>query len=274
MQERPRDKLGYTSARGCKISSKSINNNKQFICSLKWEERERGITMMNFNFTDLMTMAAFMNQVTSSVTVTDDEVRKTETFKNRKDQANKNNLIWTNTLNTIKSTKAGMTDKEAAETAKAMLTAVGITGEVTEADIIEEIKDAMIAERKVEAQTEAMSDLGENMAQLKVMNNMMNSMFENNVVSTPAPAPAPSAPAESRMTMAERKQVIRDMVGSGTGTNQFRRHCSTTSMANEARAKIEQWRSLGYITGGQKAELRAEVNAAAWLGHCGVTATR
>ena len=109
------------------------------------------------------------------------------------------------------------------------------------------------------------------MAQLKVMNNMMNSMFENNITSTPAPAPAP---AESRMTMSERKAMIRDMVGSGTGTSQFRRHCSTTSMANEARAKIEQWRSLGYITGGQKAELRAEVNAAAWLGHCGVTATR
>lgn len=230
--------------------------------------------MMNFNFTDLMTMAAFMNQVTSSVTVTDDEVRKTETFKTRKASADKNNLIWKNTVATVKATKAGMTDAEAAETAKAMLTAVGITGEVTEADLIKEIKDVMIAERKVEAQTEAMSDLGENMAQLKVMNNMMSSMFENNVVSTPAPAPAPSAPAESRMTMAERKQVIRDMVGSGTGTSQFRRHCSTTSMANEARAKIEQWRSLGYITGGQKAELRAEVNAAAWLGHCGVTATR
>lgn len=227
---------------------------------------------MNFNFTDLMTMAAFMNQVTTSVTVTDDEVRKTEEFKNRKIQIDKNNQIWTNTVNTIKATKSGMTDKEASETAKAMLTAVGITGEVSEADLIKEIKDVMIAERKAEAQTEAMSDLGENIAQLKVMNNMMNSMFENNVVS--APAPAPSAPAESRMTMSERKAMIREMVGSGTGTNQFRRHCSTTSMANEARAKIEQWRSLGYITGGQKAELRAEVNAAAWLGHCGVTATR
>lgn len=227
--------------------------------------------MMNFNFTDLMTMAAFMNQVTSSVTVTDDEVRKTEEFKNRKASADKNNLIWTNTLNTIKSTKAGMTDKEAAETAKAMLTAVGITGEVTEADIIKEIKDVMIAERKVEAQTEAMSDLGENMAQLKVMNNMISSMFENNVVSTPAPAPAP---AESRMTMPERKAYLREMIGAGTGTSQFRRHCSTTASANEARAVVERWRSLGYISGTQKAELRAEINAAAWLGHCGVTATR
>ena len=231
--------------------------------------------MMNFNFTDLMTMAAFMNQVTSSVTVTDDEVRKTEEFKNRKAQADKNNLIWKNTVSTVKATKAGMTDAEAGETAKAMLASVGISGEVTEADIIEEIKDVMIAERKVEAQTEAMSDLGENMAQLKVMNNMMSSMFENNVTSTPAPAPVPApAPAESRMTMSERKAMIRDMVGSGTGTNQFRRHCSTTAQANTARAKIEEWRSKGYITGGQKAELRAEVNAAAWLGHCGVTATR
>ena len=233
---------------------------------------------MNFNFTDLMSMAAFMNQVTSSVTVTDDEVRKTEEFKNRKAQADKNNLIWKNTVATVKATKAGMTDAEAGETAKAMLASVGISGEVTEADIIKEIKDVMIAERKVEAQTEAMSDLGENMVQLKVMNNMMNSMFENNVTSTPAPAPAPAptptAPAESRMTMAERKAYIRDMVGSGTGTNQFRRHCDTTAQANAARAKIEYWRSQGYITGGQKAELRAEVNAAAWLGHCGVTATR
>ena len=233
--------------------------------------------MMNFNFTDLMTMATFMNQVTSSVTVTDDEVRKTEEFKNRKAQADKNNLIWKNTVTTVKATKAGMTDAEAGETAKAMLASVGISGEVTEADIIEEIKDVMIVERKVEAQTEAMSDLGENMAQLQLLQNMMG---VSETVATPAPAPAPApapspaASAESRMTMPERKAMIRDMVGSGVGTNQFRRHCSTTAQANEARALIERWRSLGYITGGQKAELRAEVNAAAWLGHCGVTATR
>ena len=233
--------------------------------------------MMNFNFTDLMTMATFMNQVTSSVTVTDDEVRKTEEFKNRKAQADKNNLIWKNTVATVKATKAGMTDAEAGETAKAMLASVGISGEVTEADIIEEIKDVMIVERKVEAQTEAMSDLGENMAQLQLLQNMMG---VSETVATPAPAPAPApapspaASAESRMTMPERKAMIRDMVGTGTGTNQFRRHCSTTAQANEARALIERWRSLGYITGGQKAELRAEVNAAAWLGHCGVTATR
>lgn len=236
------------------------------------EKEKEVISMMNFNFTDLMTMAAFMNQVTSAVTVTDDEVRKTEEFKTRKAQADKNNLIWANTINTIKSTKTGMTDKEASETAKAMLTAVGITGEVSEADLIKEIKDVMIAGRKAEAQSEAMSDLGENIAQLKVMNNMMNSMFENNVVS--APAPVPSAPAESRMTMPERKAYLRDMIGAGTGTSQFRRHCSTTASANEARAVVERWRSLGYISGTQKAELRAEINAAAWLGHCGVTATR
>lgn len=237
--------------------------------------------MMNFNFTDIMAMATFMNGATASVTVTDDEVRKTETFKTRKAEADKNNLIWKNTVATVKATKAGMTDAEAGETAKALLASVGIAGEVSESDIIEEIKETMIAERKAEAQVEAMSTLGENMAQLKVMNNMMNSMFENNITSTPAPAPAPAptpapapAPAESRMTMSERKQVIRDMVGTGTGTSQFRRHCSTTASANEARALIERWRSLGYISGGQKAELRAEVNAAAWLGHCGVTATR
>lgn len=228
---------------------------------------------MNFNFTDLMTMATFMNQVTSSVTVTDDEVRKTEEFKNRKAQADKNNLIWKNTVATVKATKAGMTDAEAGETAKAMLASVGISGEVTEADIIEEIKDVMIAERKVEAQTEAMSDLGENMAQLKMLENIMGTA-STTTVSTPAPAPTPTAPAESRMTMSERKSYIRDMISSGSGTNQFRRHMDTTAQANTARAKIEEWRSKGYITGGQKAELRAEVNAAAWLGHCGVTATR
>lgn len=225
--------------------------------------------MKNFNFTDLMTMTTFMNQVTSSVTVTDDEVRKTEEFKNRKAQADKNNQIWKNTVATVKATKAGMTDAEAGETAKAMLASVGISGEVTEADIIKEIKDVMIAERKVEAQIEAMSDLGENMAQLQLLQQMMG---VSETVATPAPVPAASA--ESRMTMAERKAIIRDMVGTGTGTNQFRRHCSTTAQANAARAKIEEWRSKGYITGGQKAELRAEVNAAAWLGHCGVTATR
>lgn len=231
---------------------------------------------MNFNFTDLMTMATFMNQVTSSVTVTDDEVRKTEEFKNRKAQTDKNNLIWKNTVATVKATKAGMTDAEAGETAKAMLASVGISGEVTEAEIIAEIREEMLSEKKASAQIDAMTSLGENMAQLQLLQNMMGG---GETVATPAPAPAPTpsapaAPAESRMTMSERKAMIRDMVGSGTGTNQFRRHCDTTAQANAARAKIEQWRSLGYITGGQKAELRAEVNAAAWLGHCGVTATR
>lgn len=237
------------------------------------EEKKEVFNMMNF--TDVLAMSTFMSQVTAAVTVTDDEVRATEEFKNRKAQADKNNLIWTNTLNTIKSTKAGMTDKEAGETAKAMLASVGIAGEVTEAEIIKEIKDNMMIERKVEAQTEAMSTLGENIAQLKMMDNMMNSMFsENKVTSTPAPAPSAQVPSEARMTMAERKAMIRDMVGTGTGTTQFRRHCSTTAQAKAARAKIEQWRSLGYISPDQKMELRGEVNAAAWLGHCGVTATR
>lgn len=230
------------------------------------------------NFTDLITMATLMNTATASVTVTDDEVRKTDEFKNRKIQIDKNNQIWTNTVNTIKATKSGMTDKEASETAKAMLTAVGITGEVSEADLINEIKEKMLEERKAEVELETMSGLGRHMAQLKTMETIMSSMTEPTVVSTPAPAPAPtpapSAPAESRMTMPERKAYLREMIGAGTGTSQFRRHCSTTASANEARAVVERWRSLGYISGTQKAELRAEINAAAWLGHCGVTATR
>lgn len=220
-------------------------------------------------FTDIIAMSNFMNNVTSSVTVTDDEVRKTEEFKNRKAQADKNNLIWKNTVATVKATKAGMTDAEAGETAKAMLAYAGITKEITEKEIIDEIRETMLSEKKSAAQLEAMSQLGENMAQLQLLQNIMGGGE-----TVAAPAPAPTTPAESRMSMAERKAMIRDMVGTGTGTNQFRRHCSTTAQANTARAKIEEWRSKGYITGGQKAELRAEVNAAAWLGHCGVTATR
>ena len=272
MLQRPRDKLGNTSARGCKIIEQIINQTKHLYAPLSGRERERGITMMNF--TELLAMNSFMTNAAAAVTVTDTEVKKTEEYKTKKAEAVKNNAVWNSAIAVIRTANPKISDADAAATAAAMLAASGITKEVTDAEIITEIKESMLAEKKAEAQMEAMSQLGESMAQLKVIQNMMG---VGETVSTPAPAPAPTptqAPIESRMSMAERKAMIRDMVGTGTGTNQFRRHCSTTAQANEARALIERWRSLGYITGGQKAELRAEVNAAAWLGHCGVTATR
>lgn len=229
--------------------------------------------MMNFTFTDLLTLNGFMNTAASTVNVTDTEVKKTETFKEKKAKADADNAIWNNTIAVIKAANSKISNKDAAATAAAMLATSGITKEVTEAEIVSEIKAEMIAEKKAEAQLEAMSSLGESVAQLKMLQNMMG-CGETIAAPAPAPAPVPAAPAESRMTMSERKSYIREMVGAGTGVNQFRRHCSTTAQANAARAKIEEWRSKGYITGGQKAELRAEVNAAAWLGHCGVTATR
>ena len=225
--------------------------------------------MTKFTFTDLLALNGFMNTAAASVNVTDTEVKKTEAFKEKKAEAVKNNAVWNSTIAVIRNANNKISDADAEATAAAMLATSGITKEVTEKEIVDEIRETMIAEKKAEAQLEAMSSLGENMAQLQILQQMMGGGE-----TVAAPAPAPAAPAESRMTMAERKAYIRDMIGSGTGTNQFRRHCDTTAQANAARAKIEQWRSLGYITGGQKAELRAEVNAAAWLGHCGVTATR
>ena len=267
MLRRPRDKLGNTCSR-LQDSSKSINNNKQNIYApLNGRERERGITMMNF--TELLAMNNFMTSVTSSITISDNEVKKTKEFKEKKAAADKNNAIWNNAIAVINAANTKISDADAEATAAAMLAHAGITKEITEKEIIDEIRETMLAEKKSAAQLEAMSQLGENMAQLQLLQNMMGGGE-----TVAAPAPAPAAPAESRMTMPERKAMIRDMVGSGVGTNQFRRHCSTTAQANAARAKIEEWRSKGYITGGQKAELRAEVNAAAWLGHCGVTATR
>ena len=232
--------------------------------------------MKNFTFTDLLSLNGFMANATSTINVTDTEVKKTDVFKEKKAEADANNVIWNNVVSVIKTANPKISDKDAAASAAAMLATSGITKEVTEKEIVDEIRESMLAEKKAEAQLEAMSSLGESMAQLQILQNMMGC---GETVATPAPAPAPApsvpaAPAESRMTMAERKAMIRDMIGSGIGTNQFRRHCSTTAQANAARAKIEEWRSKGYITGGQKAELRAEVNAAAWLGHCGVTATR
>lgn len=266
MLRRPRYKLGNTSARGCKITEQTHKPNKNYLCSLKWE-RKREIIMMTL--TELLAMNNFMTNAAAKITVTDAEVRATEAFKEKKAKADANNIVWKNTIAVIKNANANISDADAAATAAAMLATSGITKEVSDSEIISEVKEAMLAEKKASAQLEAMSQLGESVAQLKVLQQMMGG--SETIVATPAPAPAP---AESRMTMAERKAYIRDMVGSGTGTNQFRRHCDTTAQANAARAKIEQWRSLGYITGGQKAELRAEVNAAAWLGHCGVTATR
>lgn len=226
------------------------------------------------NFTELLAMNSFMTNAAAAVTVTDTEVKKTEEYKTKKVEAVKNNAVWNSAIAVIRTANPKISDADAAATAAAMLAASGITKEVTETEIIAEIKESMLAEKKAEAQMEAMSQLGESMAQLKVIQQMMG----GETVATPAPAPAPAptsaVPAESRMTMPERKAYIREMIGAGSGTNQFRRHCSTTAQANAARAKIEEWRSKGYITGGQKAELRAEVNAAAWLGHCGVTATR
>ena len=221
------------------------------------------------NFTELLAMNSFMTNAAAAVTVTDTEVKKTEEYKTKKAEAVKNNAVWNSAIAVIRTANPKISDADAAATAAAMLAASGITKEVTDAEIITEIKESMLAEKKAEAQMEAMSQLGESMAQLKVLQQMMG---VSETVATPAPVPA--APAESRMTMSERKAYVREMIGSGTGTNQFRRHCDTTAQANTARAKIEEWRSKGYITGGQKAELRAEVNAAAWLGHCGVTATR
>ena len=219
------------------------------------------------NLTELLAMNNFMTNATTKIKITDAEVRKTEAFQTKKAEADKNNIVWKNTLEVIKKANVNISDEDAAATAAAMLAVSGITKEVSDSEIISEVKEAMLAEKKAEAQLEAMSQLGESAAQLKVLQNMMG--YGETIA-----APAPAAPAESRMTMAERKAMIRDMIGSGIGTNQFRRHCDTTAQANAARAKIEEWRSKGYITGGQKAELRAEVNAAAWLGHCGVTATR
>ena len=203
--------------------------------------------MKNFTFTDLLALNGFMNTAAASVNVTDTDVKKTEAFKEKKAEAVKNNAVWNSTIAVIRNANNNISDADAEATAAAMLATSGITKEVTEKEIVDEIRETMIAEKKAEAQLEAMSSLGESMAQLQILQNMMG--VSETVVATPAPAPVPAAPAESRMTMAERKAYIRDMIGSGTGTKQFRRHCDTTAQANAARAKIEYWRSQGYITG-------------------------
>lgn len=225
------------------------------------------INMMNITLTAadvIKMMATTGNKITAADLVNNKEYQEELT------KATAHNNKW-DTIKTAYET-AGITD---ADTLEAITNVAAQGPRVDITALQKKYIDMMQAQEDAKAKAEQVKCLETGMEILKEMG-LITPTETPQVISAPAPAPAPQpqAPAESRMTMAERKQMIRDMVGSGTGTNQFRRHCSTTSMANEARAKIEQWRSLGYITGGQKAELRAEVNAAAWLGHCGVTATR
>lgn len=229
--------------------------------------------MMNINIT-LADILSMMNVKAANVTVAD--ISNDEAYKAEIKEATDHNTMWTKIENAYKQT--GIKD---ADVIKAMTDSAAGGPKIDIADI----------NKKYIAQHQAMADAKAKAEQVKNIELGIDVFKEMGLIqqtptstisapapapapTAPAPAPAPTAPAESRMTMAERKAYIRDMVGSGTGTNQFRRHCDTTAQANMARAKIEEWRSKGYITGGQKAELRAEVNAAAWLGHCGVTATR
>ena len=225
--------------------------------------------MMNvtFSMTDILNI---MN--TKASTITKNDIVNDESYKAEIASATAHNTMWTRIETAYKT--AGIKDPDVL---KAMTdsAAGGPKIDVNEIDKKYIAKYQNVSDARAKAEQVKNLELGIDL--FKEMGLIDNGTGSQQVVSAPAPAPAPSvpaAPAESRMTMAERKAIIRDMVGSGTGTNQFRRHCSTTAQANAARAKIEEWRSKGYITGGQKAELRAEVNAAAWLGHCGVTATR
>ena len=223
---------------------------------------------MNLNVT-LTDVLAIMN--TAGNKITKNDIINDENYKAEVKAAMDHNDMWTKIKDAYK--QAGIKDPDVIE-AMTNAAAKGPKVDINEIDkkYIERYQAAADAQAKadriknIEIGVEAFKEMG------------LIQTPTTATISTPAPAPAPAptptAPAESRMTMAERKAIIRDMVGTGSGTNQFRRHCSTTAQANAARAKIEEWRSKGYITGGQKAELRAEVNAAAWLGHCGVTATR
>ena len=221
--------------------------------------------MMNINLTaaDVIAMMSAKGNTITAANLVDNKEYQDELAK-----AQAHNTKWTAIEDAYK--KAGITDAVALE-AMTNVAAQGPRVDITA--LQKKYIDMMQAQEDAKAKAEQVKFLETGVEVLTEMG--LIAPTTQQVVSAPAPAPAPAAaPAESRMTMAERKAMIRDMVGSGTGTNQFRRHCSTTAQANEARALIERWRSLGYITGGQKAELRAEVNAAAWLGHCGVTATR
>ena len=219
--------------------------------------------MMNVTLTAadvIKMMATTGNKITAADLVNNKEYQEELT------KATAHNNKW-DTIKTAYET-AGITD---ADTLEAITNVAAQGPRVDITALQKKYIDMMQAQEDAKAKAEQVKCLETGMEILKEMG--LITPTEPQVISTPAPAPT-QAPIESRMSMAERKAMIRDMVGTGTGTNQFRRHCSTTAQANEARALIERWRSLGYITGGQKAELRAEVNAAAWLGHCGVTATR
>lgn len=223
--------------------------------------------MMNINLT-AADVIAMMSAKGNTITATD--LNGNKEYQEELKKAQDHNTKWTAIETAYKT--AGITDPVALE-AMTNVAAQGPRIDITA--LQKKYIDMLQAQEDAKAKAEQVKFLETGVEVLTEMG-LIAPTTQPQVISAPAPSPAPQpqAPAESRMTMAERKQVIRDMVGSGTGTNQFRRHCSTTAQANEARALIERWRSLGYITGGQKAELRAEVNAAAWLGHCGVTATR
>ena len=233
--------------------------------------------MMNvtFSMTDILNI---MN--TKASTITKNDIVNDESYKAEIASATAHNTMWTRIETAYKT--AGIKDPDVL---KAMTdsAAGGPKIDINEIDKKYIAKYQDVSDARAKAEQVKNLELGIDL--FKEMGLIDNGTGSQQIVSAPAPAPtapapapapapSPAAPAESRMTMPERKAMIRDMVGSGVGTNQFRRHCDTTAQANVARAKIEEWRSKGYITGGQKAELRAEVNAAAWLGHCGVTATR
>ena len=221
--------------------------------------------MMNINLT-AADVIAMMSATGNKITATD--LNGNKEYQDELAKAQAHNTKWTAIEAAYK--KAGITDAVALE-AMTNVAAQGPRVDITA--LQKKYIDMMQAQEDAKAKAEQVKFLETGIEVLTEMGLIDNGNGSQQVVSAPAPAPT-QTPAESRMSMAERKAMIRDMVGTGTGTNQFRRHCSTTAQANEARALIERWRSLGYITGGQKAELRAEVNAAAWLGHCGVTATR
>ena len=223
---------------------------------------------VTFSMTDILNI---MN--TKASTITKNDIVNDEDYKAEVKAATDHNTMWTRNETAYKT--AGIKDRDVL---KAMTdsAAGGPKIDINEIDKKYIAKYQDVSDARAKAEQVKNLELGIDI--FKEMGLIDNGTGSQQIVSAPAPAPAPTpapaAPAESRMTMPERKAMIRDMVGSGVGTNQFRRHCDTTAQANVARAKIEEWRSKGYITGGQKAELRAEVNAAAWLGHCGVTATR
>ena len=207
-----------------------------------------------------------INMMTAkSAVITDSQVAKNEAYQKELKTAQDHNTKWDAIHDGY--VKLGIADPAL----EAITTTTAGGPRIDERAILNKYREAMQAEENKKAVAEKVTALELGVETLTAMG--IIPAAQPQVISAPAPS-VPTAPDESRMSMAERKAMIRDMVGSGTGTNQFRRHRDTTAQANVARAKIEEWRSKGYISGTQKAELRTEVNAAAWLGHCGVTATR